>query len=223
MPAAMNPLSANRERGGVIFRFLVLVVFVLFCFVLYLARGPILREIGNYWVVDQPPQPSDAIVMLGDDDFNGDRATRAAELFKAGWAPRVVASGRYLRPYASVAELEAHDLSDHGVPQNDVIRFSHSASDTHEECVYIGQLVAQKGWKKIIVVTSTYHARRANYICERTLPAGTVLRMVAAKDSEFDPDNWWRTRMGLRIFFHETVGMVETMWELRHEGVKTKD
>src|SRR5208282_2235482 len=101
----------------------------------YLVRQPVLRLAGGFWVVDEAPQAADAIVMLGDDNYNADRATRAAELFKAGWAPRIVASGRYLRPYASIADLEAHDLSDRGVPATAVVRLAHHAEDTHEECV----------------------------------------------------------------------------------------
>ena len=72
------------------------------------------RAASGSWTKD--PRAADAIVMLGDDNYDADRATRAAELFKAGWAPRVIASGRYLRPYASIAELEEHDLIDRGVP-----------------------------------------------------------------------------------------------------------
>jgi DUF218 domain len=217
-----DPLS-NEQRGGIFSRLLFLIGFVILLFFLYLIRAPILREYASFFIVDDAPQHSDAIIMLGDDNFKGDRAAHAAELFKAGWAPKVVASGRALRPYAGIAELEAHDLAADGVPESDIIRFSHSASDTHEECVFIGQLVAKNNWKRVIIVTSTYHTRRSRYICERTLPPGTILRMSAAKDSEFDPDDWWRTRNGLRIVFHESVGMIDSLWEMRHDEVKTRD
>jgi DUF218 domain len=214
---------ANRERGGIFSRLIALIAFAALLVLLYVVRAPILRGVGHWFVVDEAPQPSDAIVMLGDDNFRGDRAAQAAQLFKAGWSSRVVASGRSLRPYAGIAELEAHDLASDGVPDSNIIRFNHSASDTHEECVFIGQLVAQKKWAKIIVVTSTYHTRRSRYICDRSLPPGTELRMSAARDSEFDPDNWWKSRLGMRILFHEAVGMVVTMWELRHDDVTTKE
>ncbi len=94
--------------------------------VLYLARHPLLRLAGSFWIVDEEPQNSDAIVILGDDNLNADRAARAAELFKSGLAPRVIASGRFLRPYASIAELEQHDLTDRGVPPAAVVRLTHS-------------------------------------------------------------------------------------------------
>ena len=78
-------------------------------FALYLA--PHLAALaGGWWIVSDPLQHADATVVLGDDNFNGDRAAHAADLFHAGWAPEVVASGRMMRPYAGVAELIARDL-----------------------------------------------------------------------------------------------------------------
>ena len=207
------------QSGGIFFRLLFLLFFFAMLCVIYLARHPLLRLAGSYWVVDDEPEKSDVIVILGDDNFSADRATRAAELFKLGFAPRVIASGRFLRPYASIAELEQHDLTDRGVPATAVVRLTHSATDTREEAIAISQLLSSHGWKRVILVTSTYHTRRSRYICERVLPAGTVLRVVAARDSGYNPDNWWNTREGLKIFFHEAVGMPVAMWELRHNSV----
>jgi hypothetical protein len=202
---------------------LFLIFFLFLIFLVYLARHPLLRVAGSFWIVDEGPVASDAIVILGDDNYNGDRATRAADLLKAGWAPRIVASGRGLRSYASVAELEEHDLTDRGVPITAIVRFAHRADDTRDEAAAISQLISSRGWKTIILVTSTFHTRRARYICERSFPPGTALRVVAARDSDFDPDNWWRTRTGVKIFAHELIGMVVAMWEMRHSGVQTSD
>jgi hypothetical protein len=211
------------QRGGIFFRLLFLIFFLCLLFLIYLARHPLLKMAGSFWIVDEGPVASDAIVILGDDNYNGDRATRAAELLKAGWAPRIVASGRGLRSYASIAELEEHDLTDRGVPITAIVRFAHRAENTRDEAAAISQLISSRGWKRIILVTSNYHTRRARYICERSFPAGTGLRVVAARDSEFDPDNWWRTRLGIKIFAHELVGMVVAMWEMRNARVQTSD
>ena len=72
-----------------------------------------------------------------------------------------------------------------------------------------------------MLVTSNYHTRRADYIYERTLPPGTQLRVVSAPDSQYDPNNWWRSRRGLKLFFHEATGMVVALWEMRHNDVRT--
>lgn len=211
------------QRGGIFLRLVFLLCFLCLLFALYLVRHPLLQLAGGFWIVDEVPVPADAIVMLGDDNYNADRAARAAQLYKAGWAPHVVASGRYLRPYASIAELEDHDLTDRGVPQAAVVRFAHHAENTKDEAAALAQLISSRGWKRILLVTSNYHTRRSRYLAEREFPSGTVLRVVAAPDSDYDPREWWRTRDGLKIFTHECVGIVVSMWEMRHRDVQTSE
>ncbi|HLV96218.1 MAG TPA: YdcF family protein [Candidatus Acidoferrales bacterium] len=215
--------AGKEQRGGIIFKFLLLCCFAVFLCALYLARHPLMRVAGRVLVLDDSPRASDAIVMLGDDNYNGDRATRAAELLKAGWAPRVVASGRYLRPYISIADLEQHDLTNRGAPASAIVRFPNRARNTREECTALSQLLAERGWKHVLLVTSSYHTRRAGYICSRLLPSGTELHVVAAPDSQFNPDDWWQSRQGEKIFFHEVVGFVAAAWELRHRSVQTTE
>lgn len=209
------------QRGGIFFRFVFLIFLACFAFVIYLVRHPLMRVAGNFWVVDDGPVASDAIVILGDDNYEGDQASRAAEVLKAGWAPRIIASGRYLRPYASIAQLEEHDLIGRGVPASAILLFANRATDTREEGEALATFLSAHGWKRIIVVTSNYNARRTRYILERVLPAGTELRVIPARDVNYDPDNWWRSQRGLNDFFHEFVGMFVAMWELRHQDVRT--
>ena len=213
--------STGSQRGGIFFRLIFLMFLAIALFFLYLVRYPLLRMAGSFWVVDDGPQYSDAIVMLSDDNYQADRAAHAGELYKAGWAPRVVGSGRLLRPYAGIAELEAHDLTDRGVPAGAVVKFPQNGRNTREECAAIGAFVSSRGWRRILLVTSNYHTRRAKYICSRVFPTGTILRVSPARDSDYDPDNWWKTRQGAKMFFNESVGLIAAMWELRHTGAKT--
>ncbi|MGB0036979.1 MAG: YdcF family protein [Candidatus Acidiferrales bacterium] len=213
----------NFERGGIFFRLLFLIFLAVVLVLLYLVRYPILRLAGNFWVVDEAPKASDAIIILGDDNYYADRAARAADLFKSSMAPRIVASGPFLRPYASIPELIQHDLADRGVAASAIVRFPHRADNTLEEARALSQLISSHGWKRVLVVTSNFHTRRARYILERAFPAGTELRIISARDTDYDPDNWWRTRRGQKLFFHEFVGMFEAMWELRHNDVQTSN
>src|SRR5205814_9754018 len=84
---------------------------------LYFVRHPIFRFAAESWVVEDPLERADVLIVLSDDNFYADRATRAAELFREGKAPLVVASGRRLRPGAGIAELIEHDLVERGVPK----------------------------------------------------------------------------------------------------------
>lgn len=213
--------SRDSQRGGIFSKLLFLIFLIVFVFIMYLARYPILRFAGDFWVMDETPQVSDVIVILSDDNYEASRATRAAQLFKSGMAPRILASGRLLRPYAGIAELMEHDLKVQGVPANAIVPLAHRGTNTREEAVADAQEIASHGWKKVLLVTSNYHTRRADYIFARTLPKGTELRVVSAPDSEYDPDSWWEHRTGLKRFLYETAGYIVCLWELRHSEVHT--
>src|SRR5579864_3804389 len=138
----MKQLFTRRsERGGILVNLIVLLVFVALCGVLYLVRRPLLRFAAESWIVEDPIDHADAIIVLSDDNFYADRATRAAELFREGKAPLIVASGRRLRPVAGIAELMEHDLIERGVPKDKIVRFPHDADNTKEEAQALAPLV----------------------------------------------------------------------------------
>lgn len=214
--AADSHFLQTTQRGGIIAKLIVLIVLVVLIALLYLVRGPLLRLAGSFWVRPDHPATSDVIVILSDDDFTADRATRAADLYHDGWAPRVVASGRWLRPYISVADLMQRDLEARGVPHKAIIPFAHDAPDTLEELRGVDEFAKQHGWKRIMIVTSNYHTRRTRYLCDHVFASDAHVLVESAPDHDYDPDSWWKTRIGLKTFFHESVGMIVAFWEVHH-------
>jgi uncharacterized SAM-binding protein YcdF (DUF218 family) len=209
------------QRGGIIFRLLLLLVLVLLLAAVYLVRHPLLRLAANWWEVQDRLERADAILVLGDDNFPGERASRSAELYGAGWAPLVVASGRLLRSYAGVAELMSRDLEAGGVPSSAILRFPHRAGNTREEAQALGRLAADRGWNRVLLVTSNYHTRRARYIFRRVFPPQVTILMVSVRDADFDPDSWWESRQSRKLFLLETVGYLVAAWELWRSDSET--
>jgi uncharacterized SAM-binding protein YcdF (DUF218 family) len=203
------------QSGGVISSLISLLFVVVLCLAVYLARGPLLRFAGESWVIEDPLERADAIIVLSDDNFYADRATRAAELYRHGMAPVVVASGRRLRPYAGIAELMEHDLVERGVPKDRILRIAHEAENTKEEAEALEPQVVERKWRSVIVVTSNYHTRRARYIFTHVFPAGIQVRVAGAQDGNFDPDHWWLRRVSIKELTREVAGMVVAIWELR--------
>src|SRR5215831_981966 len=117
MSMALRPLARLSQRGGIVSSLIVTIAVVFLVLVLYLARHPIFRLLAEAWVVEDTLERSDVLVVLSDDNYYADRATRAAQLYRQGFASIVVASGRRLRPYAGIAELMEHDLVERGVPK----------------------------------------------------------------------------------------------------------
>lgn len=207
------------ERGGILVNLVVLVFLVVFCFVLFLVRRPLMRFAAESWIVEDPIEHADALIVLSDDNFYADRATRAAELFREGKAPVVVASGRRLRPVAGIAELMEHDLVERGVPKDKIVRLGHDADNTREEAEALLKLAYSRNWKSVIVVTSNYHTRRARYIFRHVFPESIEVSVASARDGDFDPEKWYEKRKSIKELTREFVGMVVAIWEL-HGGDK---
>jgi uncharacterized SAM-binding protein YcdF (DUF218 family) len=208
----------KRQQGGIITALIVLLFVAVLCTMVYLARHPLLRFAAESWIVEDPLEHADAMVVLSDDNFYADRATRAAELFRQGMATGVVASGRRLRPGAGIAELMEHDLIERGVPREKILRLAHDADNTREEAEALAKLCSERRWKSVIVVTSNYHTRRARYIFRRVFPRDISVRVASAHDGDFDPQHWWEKRKSVKEMAHELAGMMVAMWELRGKG-----
>lgn len=204
----------SSEHGGAIASLIAVVFVVVLCFVVYWARHPIMRYAAESWVVDGPAEHADAIILLGDDNFYADRATRAAELIRQSAAPVVVASGRRLRPSAGMAELLEHDLLERGVPKEKIIRFATDADSTLEDALALAQFSAEHRFRSVIVVTSNYHTRRVRYIFRKVFPANITLTIASARDGDFDPDRWWEKRRSRKLFLGEVLAMPVDAWEL---------
>ncbi len=195
--------ARNGERGGIIFRLIILLVFAALLFVVYLVRRPILTAVGEYWIVDDPASQADALIVLSDDDFVGSRAAKAADLYHEGRAPHIVASGRMLRPYAGIGELIQRDLTDRGVPTSAIEIYRHNASDTLDEAQTLRGLVVAKKWKHVVIVTSNYHTRRARYIYQKVFPLGVQVDVASPKIRNLMSPIGGNTKTGLRRFLKE--------------------
>src|SRR2546426_12712041 len=195
------------ELGGIFLNLILLLCFVIFCALLYLVRRPLLRFAAETWIVEDPLEKADALIVLGDDNFYADRSTRGAQLFREGKAPVIVASGRRLRPNAGVGELMEHDLIERGVPRDKIVRFSHDGDSTLEEAQSLVRIVKERKWHSVIVVTSNFHTRRARYIFQRVFPQGVEVRVASARDGDFDPEHWWKERKSIKELTKEFAGM----------------
>lgn len=203
------------ETGGILIKLIVSLFLVTFSLGLYFVRHPIFRFAAESWVIEDPIEKADALIVLSDDNFYADRATRAAELFREGKAPLVVASGRKLRPSAGVAELMEHDLVERGVPRDKILRFAQDGDSMREGAEALAKLAKTKKWRKAIVVTSNYDTRRARYIFRHVFPQDIEISVASARDGDFDPENWWEKRKSTKLFIREIAGMMVTIWELR--------
>lgn len=102
--------------------------------------------------VDSGSVQADAIVVLGGGSW--ERPIRAAELFQAGAAPRIIISGQ------GDAGINQRLLVSKGVPPS-AIQVEPNSTSTRQNAQFTIPLLRAAGAKRVILVTSWYHSRRA--------------------------------------------------------------
>jgi uncharacterized SAM-binding protein YcdF (DUF218 family) len=102
--------------------------------------------------VDSGPVKADAIVILGGGGV--ERPKRALELFTNGAAPRIICSGN------GDAQWNKSFLVRKGVPA-DAVLVENESSNTQQNARLSIALLRKQGAKRVIVVTTWFHSRRA--------------------------------------------------------------
>ncbi len=179
---------------------------VLLLALFFLLYQPALAALGGYLVNAEPPVKADLILVLAGDGF-GHRILKGAELARQGYAPKVLVSG----PDGNYGNYEC-DLAipfavRAGYPESMFLHFEHRARSTEEEARVAVEKLRAMGVKRVLLVTSDYHTRRAGKIYHRAAP-GIDVHVTAAPDEYFRADSWWKDREARKIFLYEWMKTV---------------
>ena len=115
----------------------------------------------------------------------------------------------------SETELMARQARELGVPAEHLILAPIGADSTIEEALALRPVLAERGFRNILVVTSNFHTRRAKLVfVEVYRPRATIVHVSASPDLRFDPKTWWQTREGRKYLFLDVLKWLYTWWEL---------
>jgi uncharacterized SAM-binding protein YcdF (DUF218 family) len=175
-------------------------------------RKAIIAGVGYSLICSQPPRQADLILVLGG-DFWGPRVIKAADLAVKGYAPLVLISGppygEALRPEG---EFAIEFLTAHGYPRKLFAVFGHRARSTIDEAVALGPELRRRQVKRVILVTSAYHSRRADIVVRLFCGNGTQFISVPAPDSYYSPERWWVDPGSRKMFFSEWRKIIGTVF-----------
>jgi len=174
--AAVVLLIAGRRRGGR--RLVIAAVLLLFAAGNNWTAYSLVRSLEN----DYPSRPvaelpeADAIVVLGgglDLPYpprrhphlisGSDRLLHALRLYRAGKAPRVLLTGGNVFPQPglhSEAYYARELLELWGVPESAMVLETESRN-TIQNAEYSARILAERGWRDVLLVTSATHMHRA--------------------------------------------------------------
>jgi len=169
--------------------------------------------------VEDTLQKADFILPLAGDWH---RLIKTAELYKAGYAPKVVLSNARVRPPSRYDEIRrdmGFDMPAHremrrrfmlhlGVPQEALSSFGEGHISTAEEAEAFRKFIndggagSQAGKSlRVILVTSPYHTRRAKMTFEEAMP-DTAFLLTSPPEDKLNAQ-WWRDQRSAQIAVSE--------------------
>lgn len=174
---------------------------LLLAVIILIFHTKILGALGAYLVQAGPPQEADAALVLAGDGW-GHRILTGAQLARDGYVPRVLVSGPDGAYGNHECDLAIPFAVKQGYPESYFVHMEHSGRSTLAEGQAVLTGIRRMGFKRLIIVTSNFHTRRAGRIFRKLAPDLTIL-VVAAPDENFTPDGWWHKREGQKTFLTE--------------------
>ena len=166
----------------------------------------LLVGVGFYLSPQDNLEKSDAIVVVSGGQTNS-RAQKGIELYKQGYAPYIIFSGAALDDGPSNAFAMRDQALAEGVPANNIY-IDEKSQNTYQNAINTKSIAEEAGAKKLILVTSPYHQRRANQTFESVLGKDYQLLGVSAFDDRWSKSQWWRRGFPLFISVSETWKLV---------------
>ena len=176
--------------------------------VAYPLRGPLLSRLGRALVVADPLEKADAaVVWAGPPMLQDQQVHSAARLYREGWVHKLVLSGPR-GPYGIYeTEFSSPLAISLGIPQADILAVPNTTRFIDQEAELLVAVLAGRGFRTVYVVTANYQSRRARRLFRQA--AGGRLRVLVypATDDWFNPDRWWQSREGRKVFLMECLGL----------------
>jgi len=180
------------------------------------AHGPALRLIGRALVVEDPVAKADAIVVVAGGTPSREKA--AAALFLEGVAPDVILSNPFTPDRVrnlitmGIRRLDYQGesrivLEQRGVPAQAIVALPQTVKTTEAELKVVGEFARSRGWRRVILVTSSQHSRRVKLVWSRQAPADIQSIVRIAQDDDFLDGDWWRQRRAAEAVLHEYLGL----------------
>jgi uncharacterized SAM-binding protein YcdF (DUF218 family) len=185
----------------------------------YVVRASWLPTIGTPLAVEDPVAPVDAIVV-SNAIARADTLTAAA-LYHDGvsthivlpwWQPEpldleIQALGV---PWLPPTDLAIAILEKKGVPRTAVEVLKDPVDGLNAEVASVGRWAQARRPQSLMFVTARSHSRRARWLLERVVPAGTKIVVRSSTSDPFDPHAWWQSRAGGREVAMEYLRWVNT-------------
>lgn len=181
-------------------------------------RRPLLSGYANWWVINEPAEKADAVLVLGGGLQY--RTFAAASLYQAGLAPKILICNAEPSPTDEIgltmkeSELMRQVLLKQRVPASAIQLIGTNVTSTVQESLALRAWAASNHARRILIPTEQPYTRRTRFIFQRNL-AGTGAEPVvtAIVPRKYQTTNWWGNEEGLIAYQNELVKYLLYRWK----------
>src|SRR5262249_15901109 len=113
-----------------------------------------------------------------------ERLKQAVDLYRAGYAPILILSSGYVYSFHEADVMRALAI-DQGVPAS-AIAIEDRATNTYENVRCVDEILGEHGWRRILLVSSPYHMRRAMLVWRKQAPQVSVVPTPSEQSQFYD-------------------------------------
>ncbi len=181
-------------------------------------QSPLVWWIAEPLRLAAPERPVDAIVVfaggVGESGKAGggyqERTKHAVDLHHRGLAPSLIFSSGYTLVFQE-AEIMQELAAAHGVPPSAII-LEQRAATTYENVRFVAEILEERGWSSVLLVTSPYHMRRALLTWRATAPQIQVIP-APVPESRFYLHRRGANLEQIHGLLHEYLGILYYWWK----------
>ena len=190
-----------------------LTVTFLVLLLIFFTYEKILFFYSNFFTVNNYTKGADLILKLGGEVKN--RGLLAIELYKEGYAKKILITDvknhnkEYKDIFPSELDLTKKFMDFHNVKYELLKSNKGGATSTFDEAYdLLSYLAKDNKIKKVILVTSFYHSKRALRAFEKIFKINKVnidFEVASAYDKSFNEHNWYKSELGIRTYIIESI------------------
>lgn len=185
--------------------FIIIFLGLVTAVLIFMGAETAFTAIGRYFSPTDSLTKADAIVVVSG---SNERLDHALSLYKQGFGPKLIFSGAASEGPTSNAKAWKIAAIKNGVP-TDAIITEEKAASTYENALFTKDIILERGFKQIILVSSVYHQRRTYESFKNVLKGhDVVIQNSPAAVPLWRVTNWWQSKSGVQTTMKEGVKLL---------------
>ena len=188
----------------------LIIILVLGYFIVF--QTPFIWFLASPLKIDDVVKKADAIVVfgggVGETGSPGkstiERARFAADLYKKGFASKVIFSSGYTYKYNDAENMKVFAVS-MGVPKEDIM-LELKANNAYENVLYSSQIVRSSGLSSIILISAPYNMKRVSLVYNKIAKDIKVDYVPVANNQFYNSEGKVKLEQ-IKAIFHEYLGI----------------